>query len=79
MASFIRSKDLYARLTPKLVLRAHHAGWFCPLQSRTRFTIWSLDDVARVEQRLAKGEYPPMIKSEIEGEKRRAARKATLR
>ncbi|PTY03691.1 hypothetical protein DB347_20880 [Opitutaceae bacterium EW11] len=74
MTAFIRTKDLYARLTPKLVLRAHAAGWFKPLQSRSRFTIWSLADVARVEERLAAGEYPPMIPSEVLAEERRRQR-----
>ena len=71
---FIRTKAFYLRLTPKLVMRAHHAGWIKPLQKRPRFVIWSLADVEHVEERLASGEYPPPLPSEMECEKRRVER-----
>jgi hypothetical protein len=73
---FIRSKDLYSRLGVKIACRARHGGWIKPLQSRPRYTIWSVEDVERVESRLACGDYPPLLACEIECEKRRAARAA---
>lgn len=71
---FVRTKDFYRRLSAKLVMRAEHAGWVKPLQRRPRFVIWSLADVERVECRIASGEYPPLLPSEVAAEKRRIGR-----
>lgn len=73
---FIRSRDLYRRIGVKLACRAYHGGWIKPLQSRPRYTIWSVEDVERVESRLACGDYPPLLACEIACEQRRAVRAA---
>ena len=74
-SQFLRTNAYYKRVGAKIALRAHHAGWLAPLQKRPRFTIWALRDVERVEEKLACGDYPPLLACEVAAELRRQQRK----
>lgn len=74
VSQYIRSNDFNKLVGKKIVLRAHHGGWIKPCVSRPRYTIWDVEDVERVQNRIATGDWPPLLKCEIEAERRRKKR-----
>ena len=75
-ATVLRTKQFYERLGEKIALRSTAAGWIHRAAKRGRVCFWRLNDVLAVEARIALGDLPPMLASEIAGLERARARKA---
>ena len=75
-ATVLRTKQFYERLGEKIALRSVAAGWIHRAAKRGRVCFWRLDDVLAVEARIALGDLPQMLASEIAGLERARARKA---